>query len=104
MYSVSHVSSNLFFVLQDDVQQLGLSQVDLVLQHFPCMTDAENQAVWTGLVEAKAQGLTRAIGVSHFSQSQLESIMSLGKVRDAQNDSFYVCARTHLVQYRGLVR
>ena len=65
-----------------DVQQLGLTQVDLVLQHFPCSSDAENQAVWTALVEAKASGLTRAIGVSHFSQAQLQAIMSMGKVSE----------------------
>lgn len=62
-----------------DVEQIGVGPLDLVLQHFPCSTDAGNKAVWLGLIQAKAQGLTRAIGVSHFTQAQLESIMSLNK-------------------------
>ena len=37
-----------------------------------------NKEVWKGLVEAKRQGLTRAIGVSHFKRPQLQSIMAMG--------------------------
>jgi diketogulonate reductase-like aldo/keto reductase len=57
----------------------GFPQVDLVLQHFPCKSDAENQAVWSGLVQAKALGLTRAIGVSHYTVQGLEAILALNK-------------------------
>jgi 2,5-diketo-D-gluconate reductase A len=104
-----------------DLQQLGLQQMDLVLHHDPCDSDAENvvsglawpsrahllgdlfevdgrdpaapthrprlhvrsltlvvlwQAVWAGLVQAKQLGLARAIGVSHYTQQQLEAIMA----------------------------
>jgi 2,5-diketo-D-gluconate reductase A len=62
-----------------DVQQLGVAQVDLVLLHFPCRSAAQNQAVWAGLVQAKEQGLTRAIGVSHFTKADLEGIMAMNK-------------------------
>eukprot|EP01050_Picozoa_sp_SAG11_P009118 SAG11_NODE_838_length_6918_cov_3.566945_6_plen_360_part_00 len=71
--------------VKSDLQQLGLKYVDLVLQHFPCKTDAENQEMWKGLVKAQDQGLTRAIGVSHFSQVQLESIMYLQMVTPSVN-------------------
>lgn len=60
-----------------DVQQLNVTYIDLVLQHFPCGSAAENQAVWKGLIEAKNQGLVRAVGVSHYSVAELESIVSL---------------------------
>mmetsp|Transcript_3755 Transcript_3755/g.9443 ORF Transcript_3755/g.9443 Transcript_3755/m.9443 type:complete len:299 (+) Transcript_3755:90-986(+) len=65
--------------VKSDAQQLGLAQLDLVLHHFPCDSDDENKAVWAGLADAKAQGLTRAIGVSHYTQETLEGIASLGK-------------------------
>ena len=54
---------------------LGLDHVDLVLQHFPCDSNAGNQAVWTGLAQAKQAGLARAIGVSHYTQSDLEGVL-----------------------------
>lgn len=80
-----------------DIQQLGLEKLDLVLHHFPCDTDAENevcrvqhvpsssvppltalltQAVWAGLVQAKQLGLTRTIGVSHYSVQNLQALMA----------------------------
>ena len=59
------------------MQQLNVTYIDLVLQHFPCGSAAENQAVWKGLIEAKNQGLVRAVGVSHYSVAELESIVSL---------------------------
>lgn len=68
-----------------DVAALEVGALDLVLLHFPCSTDAGNQAVWEGLLQAKHLGLTRSIGVSHFTQAQLESIMSLGKGGPAVN-------------------
>ena len=65
--------------------QLNVGPLDLVLQHFPCSSTAGNQAVWKGLVQAKAQGLTRSIGVSHFTQAMLEGILSLGMGQPAVN-------------------
>jgi diketogulonate reductase-like aldo/keto reductase len=62
-----------------DVQQLGVGAVDLVLQHFPCRSAAQNQAVWSGLNQAKEAGLTRAIGVSHYTKKNLQDILSLNK-------------------------
>ena len=31
-----------------DLEQIGVKQVDLVLHHFPCNTEAGSQAVWKG--------------------------------------------------------
>ena len=60
-----------------DIQQLGVAQVDLVLQHFPCETEELNGEVWAGLVQAKNLGLTRSIGVSHFNKADIQGILSL---------------------------
>jgi diketogulonate reductase-like aldo/keto reductase len=60
-----------------DIDQLNVSYIDLVLHHFPRDSDTENKAIWSGLVEAKAQGLVRSIGVSHYTIKNLESIASL---------------------------
>jgi 2,5-diketo-D-gluconate reductase A len=65
--------------IKADVTALDVGPLDLVLLHFPCSTNAGNQAVWQGLVDAKKLGLTRSIGVSHFTHAQLDSIISLGK-------------------------
>jgi len=59
-----------------DVQQLNVGYIDLVLQHFPCSTASENQAVWRGLTSAKNQGFVRSVGVSHYTVANLESILS----------------------------
>ena len=64
--------------VQKDVDELGLpGGVDLALHHFPCMTDGGNKQVWQGLLQAKAQGLAKAVGVSHYSISNLKAIMGL---------------------------
>ena len=65
--------------IKADVAALDVGPLDLVLLHFPCSTTAGNQAVWQGLADAKELGLCRSIGVSHFTQAQLDSIISLGK-------------------------
>ena len=56
-------TENTLKLIKADVAQIGIGQLDLVLQHFPCSTNKGNQQVWLGLVEARAAGLTRAIGV-----------------------------------------
>ena len=63
-----------------DLAQLGVSRLDLVLQHFPCNTDAENAAVWSGLMQAQKMNLTRAIGVSHYKVTDLEALAKAGLV------------------------
>lgn len=80
--------------VQVDLAQLNITQLDLVLHHFPCDSNAENQAVWLGLAQAKALGLTRTIGVSHYNQAQLEAIMSLKKGVPAVNQC-ELCVGTH---------
>ncbi|MBW3512748.1 2,5-didehydrogluconate reductase DkgB [Janthinobacterium sp. NKUCC06_STL] len=58
--------------LKDSLHKLRLEQLDLTLIHWPSPQDAIPVADYmAALAEAKAQGLTRALGVSNFTNAQL---------------------------------
>ncbi|WP_402720140.1 2,5-didehydrogluconate reductase DkgB [Janthinobacterium rivuli] len=58
--------------LKDSLHKLRLEQLDLTLIHWPSPQDAIPVADYMeALAEAKAQGLTKAIGVSNFTNAQL---------------------------------
>jgi 2,5-diketo-D-gluconate reductase B len=58
--------------LKDSLHKLQLEQLDLTLIHWPSPNDAIPVAEYmAALAEAKAQGLTRATGVSNFTNAQL---------------------------------
>ncbi len=57
----------------------------LYLMRRRCDTEKENQAVFTGLIQAKALGLTRSIGVSSFSVEQIQQLLSLNQDVPAVN-------------------
>ena len=65
--------------VQQDLEQLQLDYVDLLLLHNPT-TKANNAAQWAKLEKALAQNLTRAIGISDFSKTQLEDLLETAKV------------------------
>ena len=66
--------------LKDSLHKLRLEQLDLTLIHWPSPQDAIPVAEYmAALAEAKAQGLTRAIGVSNFTNAQLrQAIATVG--------------------------
>ncbi|MGX9776073.1 2,5-didehydrogluconate reductase DkgB [Janthinobacterium aestuarii] len=58
--------------LKDSLRKLRLEQLDLTLIHWPSPNDAIPVADYmAALAQAKAQGLTKAIGVSNFTNAQL---------------------------------
>jgi aryl-alcohol dehydrogenase-like predicted oxidoreductase len=73
--------------IESDLKALGVEQVDLMLIHHPCSGTSRNTGddeaacstadTWKALTEAKAAGKTRAIGVSHFTQKDLEALSSV---------------------------
>ena len=73
--------------MQFDLVQLGMKYVDLVLIHHPD-TDSCNQALWKGLQQAQALGLTKSIGVSNFSPAQIEAIMKVGPTPVGLRETF----------------
>eukprot|EP01065_Artemidia_motanka_P050881 TRINITY_DN8800_c0_g1_i1.p1 TRINITY_DN8800_c0_g1~~TRINITY_DN8800_c0_g1_i1.p1 ORF type:complete len:276 (+),score=94.95 TRINITY_DN8800_c0_g1_i1:60-887(+) len=71
--------------VQDDLKQLNTDYVDVVLLHHPCPSDADNQALWQGLVQALEKNMTRAIGVSNYNQAQIEGLLKVSSVKPAVN-------------------
>jgi diketogulonate reductase-like aldo/keto reductase len=74
--------------VRESLKQLQLQHVDLVLIHNPCectpcgpgcahSSVKDIQETWLGLQDAKAAGLTRALGVSNFKQADLEAILAM---------------------------
>ena len=66
--------------LKDSLRKLRLEHLDLTLIHWPSPNDAIPVADYMeALAEAKAQGLTKAIGVSNFTNAQLrQAIATVG--------------------------
>ena len=64
---LNHVKSSL--------DNLQTDYIDLYLIHKPHMEDEVNLRVYKSLLNAKDKGLIKSVGVSNFSQSQLEYLM-----------------------------
>jgi 2,5-diketo-D-gluconate reductase B len=63
--------------LKDSLHKLQLEQMDLTLIHWPSPQDAIPVAEYmAALADAKAQGLTKAIGVSNFTNAQLQQAIA----------------------------
>ncbi|MGN5118600.1 2,5-didehydrogluconate reductase DkgB [Aeromonas sp. 55A] len=64
--------------LEVSLEKLGTDYLDLVLIHWPSPKDEVPMAVYLEqLAEAKAQGLTREIGVSNFTVAQLKQAIEI---------------------------
>lgn len=73
--------------LRTSLDKLRTDRVDLALIHWPSPDDAVSMETYLGaLAEAKAQGLTRAIGISNFTIAQTRrAIGILGAAEIATN-------------------
>ncbi|RGE47109.1 2,5-didehydrogluconate reductase DkgB [Comamonas testosteroni] len=73
--------------LQDSLKKLRTEQVDLTLIHWPAPGNGvELNEFMTALAEAKAQGLTRQIGISNFNIALTQQAMAaVGKGEIATN-------------------
>ncbi len=64
--------------LKESLDKLALSQVDLVLIHWPSPDNViPIQEYMTAIAEAKAQGLTKLIGVSNFTNAILQQAIDV---------------------------
>ncbi|GGP27188.1 2,5-didehydrogluconate reductase DkgB [Silvimonas amylolytica] len=79
--------SKLIPSLQDSLKKLRTDHADLVLIHWPSPGDAVSVAEFMGaLAEAKAQGLTKLIGVSNFNINLMQqAIAAVGAHEIATN-------------------
>jgi aryl-alcohol dehydrogenase-like predicted oxidoreductase len=75
-------------VLRDQVvaslRRLGTDSVDLMQMHWPAEDDIEVEVYWQALLDMKAEGLYRAVGVSNFDVSELDRAEALGHVDTLQ--------------------
>lgn len=70
--------------LKESLRKLQLDYVDLFLIHLPTQ-HPDLKAVWKGLEEAKAAGLTKSIGVSNFTPKYLRTVLDGATVVPAVN-------------------
>ncbi|CAN7653916.1 aldo/keto reductase [Devosia sp. LjRoot16] len=61
--------------VRESLAALQLDYLDLMLIHWPTPAHDKYVETWKGLIEAKEQGLVKAIGVSNFTIEQLERII-----------------------------
>jgi 2,5-diketo-D-gluconate reductase A len=59
---------------RDKLHELEVERLDLCLLHRPPPSGA-GEALWEGLIAAKADGLTREIGVSNYSSAQIDRLI-----------------------------
>ena len=65
-------------------EELGVSHVDLMLIHgLWILNDEQTVEVWRGLVDAKAAGLAKHIGVSNFDVRAIERVTAATGVAPA---------------------
>ena len=69
--------------LEGSLSRLGLDAVDLYQIHWP-IPDEQIEEGWAALVEFRAEGLTRHIGVSNFSVEQLRRAQRIAPVETLQ--------------------
>ena len=62
--------------IRESLDRLGLERVDLYLIHWPTPAKDNYLHAWEQLIELRAAGLTRSIGVSNFLVPHLERIVA----------------------------
>ncbi|MBX4192387.1 aldo/keto reductase [Candidatus Parcubacteria bacterium] len=66
------------------IQELGLDPADLIVIHRPPEAGA-GVGLWQGLIDAREEGLTRDIGVSNYTQEQIQELIDETGVVPAVN-------------------
>ncbi|MFY9290723.1 MAG: aldo/keto reductase [Methylorubrum rhodinum] len=67
------------------LSRLAVEQVDLYLIHWPCPARGLYLDSWRALIRLREEGRARSIGVSNFSESQLDRLVSETGVTPALN-------------------
>ena len=64
--------------LEESLEKLGFDYVNLYLVHWPVPQQNTYADAWRTLIELRADGLTRSIGVSNFEAEHLDRVMAEG--------------------------
>jgi len=67
------------------LETMGLDYLDLVLIHWPCPTKDMYVETWEAMIEMRAEGLMRSIGVSNFNADHLDRVIAETGVTPALN-------------------
>lgn len=67
---------------EQSLRRLGVDQLDLYLVHWP---GGGPTWAWPGMERARELGLTRSVGVSNFSATELEDVIASGTIPPAVN-------------------
>ncbi len=70
--------------LEESLSALGVDQVDLWLIHWP-PSRGQSERLWRELIAARDAGLTRAIGVSNYSITEIDQLVKTTGERPALN-------------------
>ncbi|XP_023935260.2 aldo-keto reductase AKR2E4 isoform X2 [Bicyclus anynana] len=92
LWNDRHASAAVVAALQESLQRLNLTYVDLFLIHWPFATETKNirpyadidyLETWRGMVEAKRLGLASSIGVCNFNLTQLRRLWDSHELKPA---------------------
>ncbi|KAG2346219.1 Aldo/keto reductase [Suillus weaverae] len=74
--------------IQNSLEYLNTSYVDLYLIHNPNLAVPDIPTVWAQMEKVQEAGLARSIGVSNFDEKQLEILLSSAKIKPAANQIY----------------
>ncbi|WP_447919037.1 aldo/keto reductase [Achromobacter aegrifaciens] len=71
--------------MDESLEKLGLAYVDLYLIHWPVAGSTKFVDAWKAMAEMKEDGRARSIGVSNFTQANLQRLLDASDVTPAVN-------------------
>ena len=70
--------------VEASLRRLGVERIDLYQMHWPAKDGAQLDDYWQALLDLKAEGKVRAVGLSNHDADQLEAAEALGHVDTLQ--------------------
>ncbi len=70
--------------VEDSLRRLGVERLDLYQMHWPATDGSRVEDYWRALLDLKAEGKVRAVGLSNHNVAQLDSIEPVGHVDTLQ--------------------
>jgi aryl-alcohol dehydrogenase-like predicted oxidoreductase len=86
MASPQHVAAaaSMRFELESSLKRLGMERIDLYQMHWPAKDGTPIEEYWRTLLDLKAEGKVRAVGLSNHNAAQLAAAEKIGHVDTLQ--------------------